>query len=60
MNPLMSKQVQRGQRLDEWVSSEHQATLDGLNEFKQRQEERKLRVQAEAKSKVRVLKPGSR
>lgn len=59
MKPLLSQPVKRGERLDVWESSEHQATLDGLMDFRARQEERRKRVQAdfdEAKQKVAQLK----
>ncbi len=59
MKPLLSQQVKRGQRLDEWQSAEHQATLDGVNEFWRRQQERMARMQTNAKeasAKVRAIK----
>ncbi len=56
MKPLMSQQVQRGIELNEWESSEHQATYDGLLDFHKRQQERKDRMQAKPSKVVTQLK----
>lgn len=63
MNNLLSKKVQRGnftdkdKTLNEWQSSETQATVDGLKAFEARQEARRLAAQATRPvDKVRTLK----
>ena len=48
MKPILSVKVQRGVELKEWVSAKDQATLDGLQDFKRRQEERRKLAQGEA------------
>jgi hypothetical protein len=48
VKPLLSRKVRRGAKLTEWESSEHQATLDGLNDFAKRQRERLAAAQPRA------------
>jgi hypothetical protein len=59
VKPILSQQVQRGKKLDEWEPAEHQATVDGLNAFAERQRKRIERAQADREAtaaKVRTIK----
>ena len=45
MKPILSRQVKRGEPLQEWISASEQNTLEGLRDFTRRQEERRRRIQ---------------
>jgi hypothetical protein len=54
MKPILSRKVTRGDVLNEWESSEKQATLDGLSAFAERQRQRMKDAQSR-KSDAAVL-----
>lgn len=58
MKLLKDTKVQRGATVNEWITSEHQETLEGLNDFAARQRQRIADAQAravETSRKVRAL-----
>jgi hypothetical protein len=55
MKPLLSREVKRGVKLDEWESAAHQATLDGLNAFRERQQKRMVEARAKADAEAQLL-----
>jgi hypothetical protein len=65
LKPLLSQQVQRGNGTDDaktlkvWEPAEHQATVDGLMAFQERQRQRRIEAERAAKAtsaKVRAIK----
>ena len=61
MKPLLSTKVKRGEILREWTSAKDQATMDGLADFRARQEARRIKAQGKQAAPVinikRSLKP---
>lgn len=56
MKPLLARKVQRGQTVDEWVSSSHHETHDGQVEFHARMQAR-IKAAEAARAAATNVKP---